>query len=193
MQVQWAHSGFPSRHAGGTHGPTRSGGAGGSLAIAGRARVEEHIVRVLVATDGSDDAVDAAARGVRLLGAADHVTVVSVVHTPTVVSSGMESGFAGGMATPEIVDAAWDAAKEEADRNIDRTVAALPEGPAVERRIETGEPGLAIVAAAEELGADAVVIGSRGRGAIRRALLGSVSAHVVRHAPCAVLVVGRND
>ncbi len=149
-------------------------------------------MRVLVATDGSDDATEAAVAGLRLLDAADHVVVMTVLHTPTVVSSGMESGFAGGMATPEVVDAAWEGAREEADRSVERTAAAIGDGRSIERRIETGEPGLAIVAAAEELGAEAVVIGSRGRGAIRRALLGSVSSYVVRHAPCPVLVVGRD-
>lgn len=146
-------------------------------------------MKVLVATDGSDHAVDAAGRGLAVLGAADEVVVMCVVHTPSVVSSGMESGFAGGMATPEVVDAAWVGAKEEAEASIDRTVAGLPEGLEITRLVQTGEPGLAIVAAAEELDADAVVIGSRGRGAIKRALLGSVSTHVVHNAPCPVLVV----
>jgi nucleotide-binding universal stress UspA family protein len=150
-------------------------------------------VKILVATDGSDHAVEAASRGVAVLGAADTVTLLCVVHTPAVVSSGMESGFAGGMATPEVVDAAWVSAKEEADESIDRTIAGLPDGLTIERRIETGEPGLAVVAAAEELGADVVVIGSRGRGAIKRALLGSVSTHVVHNAPCPVLVVNSKD
>lgn len=150
-------------------------------------------MKVLIATDGSDDAVEAAVRGMGLIGAADEVVLLSVVHTPAVVSSGMESGFAGGMATPEVVDAAWVGAREEADRCIDRTAEALPDGLTIERRIETGEPGLAIVAAADELDADAIVIGSRGRGAIRRALLGSVSSHVVHNAPCPVLVVRQSS
>jgi nucleotide-binding universal stress UspA family protein len=48
---------------------------------------------------------------------------------------------------------------------------------------------LEIVALAEELGADLIVMGSRGLGALRRALMGSVSDSVVRHAHCPVLVV----
>jgi len=150
-------------------------------------------VKILVATDGSDHAVQAAQRGVGVLGAADTVVLLCVVHTPAIVSSGMESGFAGGMATPEVVDAAWVGAKEEADASIDRTIAALPDALTIERRVETGEPGLAIVAVAEELDVDAVVIGSRGRGAVKRALLGSVSTHVVHNAPCPVLVVRPTD
>jgi len=150
-------------------------------------------VKILVATDGSRHAIDAAARGLAVLGEAESVTLLCVVHTPAVVSSGMESGFAGGMATPEVVDAAWVGAKEEADASIDRTIGALPGDLPYERRVETGEPGLAIVAAAEEIGADVIVIGSRGRGAIKRALLGSVSSHVVHNASCPVVVTQTHD
>jgi nucleotide-binding universal stress UspA family protein len=46
-----------------------------------------------------------------------------------------------------------------------------------------------IVGLAEEIGAGLIVMGSRGRGGIRRALMGSVSDSVVRHAHCPVLVV----
>ncbi len=45
-----------------------------------------------------------------------------------------------------------------------------------------------IVALAENLGAGLIVMGSRGRGGIRRALMGSVSDSVVRHAHCPVLI-----
>lgn len=150
-------------------------------------------MKILVATDGSEHAVEAATKGLSVLGAADQVVLLCIVHTPTVVSSGMESGFAGGMATPEVVDAAWIGAKEDADASLDRTVAGLPDGLPIERRVETGEPGLSIVSAATEIGADAIVIGSRGRGAFKRALLGSVSTHVVNNAPCPVLVVRSDD
>ena len=42
---------------------------------------------------------------------------------------------------------------------------------------------------AEELDAGLIVVGSRGLGGVRRALIGSVSDSVVRHAHCQVLVV----
>jgi nucleotide-binding universal stress UspA family protein len=52
-----------------------------------------------------------------------------------------------------------------------------------------GAAGWNIVRRAEEWGADLIAIGSRGRSAIGRTLLGSVSQAVVREAPCAVRVV----
>lgn len=45
------------------------------------------------------------------------------------------------------------------------------------------------VNAAKEWPADLIVIGSHGRGGVKRALLGSVAEGVMRHAPCPVLVV----
>jgi nucleotide-binding universal stress UspA family protein len=53
----------------------------------------------------------------------------------------------------------------------------------------TGEPGESIVAAAESEDADVVLVGAHGRGTLGRLLIGSVSEHVARHAPCPVLIV----
>ena len=55
--------------------------------------------------------------------------------------------------------------------------------------MEVGDAGRVLCLLAEELEADVVIVGSRGRGAIRRALMGSVSSHVVHNAPCPVVVV----
>lgn len=55
-----------------------------------------------------------------------------------------------------------------------------------------GDPGEAIVSAAEAEDVDLIVVGSHGRGPVGRLLLGSVSDFVVRHATCPVLVV-RNE
>ncbi|MGZ6994641.1 MAG: universal stress protein, partial [Acidimicrobiia bacterium] len=72
---------------------------------------------------------------------------------------------------------------------IERTVAALATSASVESRIELGDAGSTICHLAETLPADVVVVGSRGLGAIRRALMCSVSKHVVNHAACPVIVV----
>jgi len=54
--------------------------------------------------------------------------------------------------------------------------------------VEGGVPQ-EIVGLAEEIGAGLIVMGSKGGGGIRRALMGSVSDSVVRHAHCPVMVV----
>ena len=54
-----------------------------------------------------------------------------------------------------------------------------------------GRPDAAIVWFAEEIGAGLVVVGSRGLGAMKRTLIGSVSDAVVKHAHCPVIVVRR--
>jgi nucleotide-binding universal stress UspA family protein len=47
----------------------------------------------------------------------------------------------------------------------------------------------AIVDLAEELGADLIVMGTRGRTGLKHVLLGSVAERTLRHAPCSVLTV----
>lgn len=52
-----------------------------------------------------------------------------------------------------------------------------------------GDPGEGIVDAARSEGADLIVLGTHGRHGVGRSIFGSVSDHVVRHAPCPVVVV----
>ena len=59
----------------------------------------------------------------------------------------------------------------------------------IEPRIEIGDPAAVICMIARDLAVDVVVVGSHGKGFLSRVLLGSVSEHVARHAPCPVLVV----
>ena len=55
--------------------------------------------------------------------------------------------------------------------------------------IKDGHPAEMIIDTAKEIGADLVVVGSHGRHGAKRFFLGSVSAKVVEHAPCHVLVI----
>jgi nucleotide-binding universal stress UspA family protein len=148
-------------------------------------------MNVLIATDGSDDALDAATTAFPLLAAADTVTVVCVVETPGIATEELGSGFGGGAENPAEIDRAWATENAAAAAAIDRTIAALPTSAKIEPAVEFGDAGQAISRLAEERGSDVVVVGSRGHGALRRALLGSVSTHVVNHAPCAVMIVRR--
>jgi nucleotide-binding universal stress UspA family protein len=79
--------------------------------------------------------------------------------------------------------------KRLARQTLDEVVSANPELATVEFDVESiaGPPGPVLVDAAD--GADLLVLGHRGRGAVRSALLGSVGLHCVLHATCPVTVV----
>jgi nucleotide-binding universal stress UspA family protein len=62
-------------------------------------------------------------------------------------------------------------------------------GTVAEEHLVEGRVAPEIVGLAEEIGAGLIVMGSRGLGGIRRALMGRVSDSVVQHAHCPVLVV----
>ncbi len=75
----------------------------------------------------------------------------------------------------------WDAL-DTAVRDLERA------DLVVDRILLRGRPASAIVDEARNFGADLIVVGNRGHGALETMLLGSVSAEVVDHAPCPVLV-----
>ena len=95
-------------------------------------------------------------------------------------------GSAGGARDPRAIETSTVRRLQD---TIDGAVLNLERpGREVERILLRGRPASAIVKEAREFGADLVVMGSRGHGQIRSLLLGSVSAEVVDHAPCPVLV-----
>lgn len=83
----------------------------------------------------------------------------------------------------------WDQVRDRRQAAAQELVArGRPTGLNVSFLVWTGDPGESIVSAAEAEAADLIVVGTHGRGTIGRLLLGSVSEHVVRNAPCPVLV-----
>jgi nucleotide-binding universal stress UspA family protein len=148
-------------------------------------------LKVLVATDGSESAAETAAAAARLVGGqAVRFIVVSVTTMPELTL----------VAQPGLAVAPRNGALDEGLRqDAERAAAAAAKrvakqlGDRVRSVALTGDPGSEICRLAEEAGADVVVVGARGLGPIRRAILGSVSDYVVRHAPCPVLVVRHRD
>jgi nucleotide-binding universal stress UspA family protein len=82
----------------------------------------------------------------------------------------------------------WDQVRDRRQAAAQELVVrGRPTGINVRFLVWTGDPGESIVSAAEAEVADLIIVGTRGRGTIGRLLLGSVSEHVVRNAPCPVL------
>jgi nucleotide-binding universal stress UspA family protein len=92
----------------------------------------------------------------------------------------------------ETYEEALEAVKGEAQKVLDEQVQKVEEaGGSVKEahpRIDK-PPDQAIIHLAEELDVGLIVMGSRGLGGVRRALMGSVSDSVVRHAHCPVMIV----
>lgn len=79
---------------------------------------------------------------------------------------------------------------EDARDHLERTAADRPlDAGALTTAVVVGHPAAEIVRYAIDQGADVIVLGSHGHGAIRRFMLGSVAERVMRHAPCPVMVV----
>lgn len=146
------------------------------------------MAKVLVASDGSEFAIDGAVRGLRLVSDDANVTVLTVV--PRIMPSS-EVAAPGLAATALVEPATFDEAeatrRQRGEDAAAATIAALP-GEA-EGRVEEGDPGSVICSIAEEEAFDLVVVASHGAGFLERALVGSVSHHVLHHAPCPVLLV----
>lgn len=145
--------------------------------------------RILIGVDGSDHALDAARKGLQVLTSDREVIVVTTIEPfdPMLVTG---TGLAGGTMSPETYEETNRQQEEEGRQVVTDAAEALGVQDTAQLRVERGNPGPALCDLATELGIDAIVLGSRGRGGLKRAVLGSVSDHVVRNAPCPVLVVG---
>ena len=138
--------------------------------------------RILLATDGSEQANLAAMTAIDLAqSTGSRLHVVAVGRT-----------FPGAAIYKVYAEEAREDLRREAQEVLDEQVRKIEEAGGTvaiahlkmdERRDE------AIVHLAEDIGAGLIVIGSRGFGGMKRALMGNVADSVVRHAHCPVLVV----
>ena len=146
---------------------------------------------ILFAYDGSQEADGAIAAAKELLGHDDADAVVVTVWEPLTVQAVRALSFGGPVAMP------LDVAKEDAEAEAEaRELAdhgaqlARDAGFAARAQAITDRENIAetVVATAEELDADLIVLGARGLAGVR-AFLGSVSNHVLQHSKRPVLVV----
>ena len=143
---------------------------------------------ILLATDGSEEAQVAAKTAADLAKSTNsELHLIYVGHMPSIF---YESP--GTMALdPDLQSRMEEEAEEAARTSLEKQVQKIREAGIEVAAIHTsvGFPDAEIVGSAERLGAGLIVMGSRGRGPLKRALMGSVSDSVVRHAHCPVLVV----
>ncbi len=137
---------------------------------------------ILLATDGSEEAQLAAKTApelARSTGSQLHVVLVFFWARPTALD-------------PISLDTTvHEAVESRARERLEKQIQKIEASGGVVRRshLKGGEPDAEIVALGEEIGAGLIVMGSRGLGGMRRALIGAVSDSVVRHAHCPVMVV----
>jgi nucleotide-binding universal stress UspA family protein len=147
--------------------------------------------KILLATDGSEDAQLALSTAADLANSTN-----SELHVVTVAPGIPDPVYQIHEASLryETYEEALQAIRAEAQRVLDEQVEKIEEagGTVAQAHLRIGERrDRAIVHLADEIGAGLIVMGSRGLGGLRRALMGSVSDSVVRHAHCPVLVVRR--
>ncbi len=145
-------------------------------------------MKVLVATDGTAVAIDAAKVGLALLRDGAEILLVTVIQDYEDPMA-MAGGFEGPLVTPKQAEADYERQLGEGACILDRTKAALGRDVDVRLVPTDDDPGHAIVAIANELQPDVIVMGSKEKGFFHRLVAGSVSDFVIRHAPCPVLVV----
>ncbi len=134
--------------------------------------------KILLATDSSREAELAATTAVDLANSTN--SELHVIHVGDFLPT--------FLAQTEVEPAQLE---REAQQLLDEQVRGIEEagGTVKEAHLRLGRADEEIVDLAQNIGAGMIVMGSRGRGRIRRALMGSVSESVVRHAHCPVTIV----
>ena len=137
--------------------------------------------RILVATDGSREAELAVTTAADLAKSTDsELHVVHVGEMPLVYHP-ERHGYR----------AEYEEHEKEAKQLLEAQVERIKGAGAtvVQAHLRMGKADEEIVEVAHSIGAGLIVMGSRGQGRLRRALVGSVSESVVRHAHCPVTIV----
>ena len=138
-------------------------------------------MKILVGIDDSKSSADVIRAMVTQFRAENaEVRVLHVLQTIAPAPPQMAPGYA-----PELEDQ-----KKPAHELVERIAKELRSaGFKVDTAVEVGDVRESIIDTASEWSADLIVVGSHGRGGIKRFLLGSVAEFVARHARCSVEIV----
>jgi nucleotide-binding universal stress UspA family protein len=142
---------------------------------------------IVCGVDGSADSQAALEVAVRMSKRLGLRLVVAHVAEPAHIPYAAAAPF-GGMAGHYAVTEEMESQEEAAERLLEHVVVAGGLTDA-ERRAAVGVPAERLADLADEEDAELIVVGSRGRGALKSAFLGSVSNSLVGVARCPVLIV----
>jgi len=138
--------------------------------------------KILIATDGSETANEAADFGIEMVGCSGaKIYAVYVIDITPYRSVTLDKIW-----SKETLDE-HEKAGYEATSYVEKIAKAA--GTEVESRILKGNPAEKILSFAEDNGMDMIIVGSLGKGGYDRLILGSVSEKIIRHAKVPVLVV----
>ena len=160
-------------------------GAPCAVAVAPRGysgALPDHILHVGAAFDDSPESGPALDVAIDIAGRCN--ARLSVVTVADYVNYGYASAWSV-LSAGEIHDFDLEAKQEILDKGLARVPADLP----ADGRLMRGNPGEQLVTASEDL--DLLVVGSRGYGPLRRAILGSASTRLLNEAHSPVLVLAR--
>ena len=114
----------------------------------------------------------------RVAMATDAEVVVMFVEPPLPTTPGLEYSPAAIETGPTDTSVLEDLTRQLTELGVDATA-----------EVRHGRPGRVVIEEAEKMGAELIVVGSHGHGLLFDALVGSVSADILRHAPVPTLVV----
>lgn len=142
-------------------------------------------MKLLVAVDGSQQALEAARHALRLCAAGLNAEfVLATVQEPTFLEMVLPP-------TSDVLERVTGAVGHRALKGAEALLRAA--GVPFEHEIGSGEVAPTLLSIAQTRGCDGIVLGARGLGAVRGALLGSVSQAILQAATVPVTVVRRID
>jgi len=149
-------------------------------------------MKILLATDGSDYAKEAAAQCGEFVSGCEK-PIVKII---TVADYSADVASEPFMSSKEFVEAVEEEMRKKSQKILseaEKIVRYKNEGVEISKEMYVGSAKKIIVDEAANWGADLIVMGSHGYGFLKRAFLGSVSDAVLHHASCSVLIVRKTE
>jgi nucleotide-binding universal stress UspA family protein len=139
---------------------------------------------ILIPVDGSSQAEEAV-RSIQAWSIPERVLLLHTISIPQLAYPG--TGMSVGH---DFSEAAEKTLRQEGSRILEKAASLLPaKCGQISQHLEIGNPASIILSMAQQQSVDLIIMGSRGLGAIKEHVIGSVSHRVATHAPCHVLLI----